>query len=162
MIRPERLTLKANEAIQRSASIALERGNPVVNDAHLFVALLDQDEGIVVPILQKAGVNVTELRANAEHELQRLPTQSGGSQPTFARELNEALDKADSLAKGLGDAYISTEHLLIALVETKGTTAKELLSAHKIDSEILLQALEAVRGSHRVTDAEPEGKYRAL
>jgi ATP-dependent Clp protease ATP-binding subunit ClpB len=162
MIRPERLTLKANEAIQQSAALARGRGNPVVNDTHLFVALLDQDEGIVVPVIQKTGVNVTELRAAAERELEKLPTQSGEVQPTFARELNETLDKADALAKKLGDAYISTEHLLIALVETGGTTARALLSGHAITSKTLLDALEAVRGSHRVTDVQPEGQYQAL
>ena len=110
---PDRLTLKANQAVQRSAALATEHGNPVINDAHLFVALLDQDEGIVVPILQKAGVNVVDLSANAERELNRLPSQEGGAvQPTFAREYTQALAKADDLAKGLGDAYVSTEHLL--------------------------------------------------
>ncbi|MEE9198001.1 MAG: Clp protease N-terminal domain-containing protein, partial [bacterium] len=162
MLRPERLTLKATEAAQDAVALANQRGNPVVNDAHLFVALLNQDESIVVPVLQKAGVNVTELRQAAEHELSRLPSQTGGAQPTTARELNEALTAADRLATSLGDAYVSTEHLLIALVETKGTTARELLSTYRIDRETLLQALEAVRGSHRVTDTEPEGKYRAL
>jgi ATP-dependent Clp protease ATP-binding subunit ClpB len=163
MFQPERLTLKANQAVQRAVSLATERGNPVVNDAHLFMALIDQDEGIVVPILQKAGVNVTDLRGGAERELERLPTQTGGSaQPALSREFTQALNKADDLAKGLGDAYVSTEHLLIALVETKGTVAKELLSSSGIDSKVLLEALDAVRGSHRVTNAEPEGQYRAL
>jgi ATP-dependent Clp protease ATP-binding subunit ClpB len=162
MIGPERLTIKANEAIQQSAALARGSGNPVVNDAHLFMALLDQDEGIVVPVLQKTGVNVTELRSMVERELAKLPAQSGQVQPTFARELNEALEKADELAKGLGDAYISTEHLLIGLVETKGTTAKELLSGQGIKADTLLQALDAVRGSHRVADAQPEGQYQAL
>ena len=163
MIQPERLTLKANQAVQRSVALAMERGNPVVNDAHLFVALIDQDEGIVGPILQKAGVNVGELRANADLELQRLPAQEGAaSQPSLAREYSDALNKADALAKGLGDAYVSTEHLLIALVETRGTTARQLLSTYKIDSKTLLEALDAVRGSHRVTSAEPEEQYQAL
>ncbi len=160
---PERLTLKSNQAVQRSAALATERGNPVINDAHLFVALLDQDEGIVVPILQKASVNVADVRSNAERELDRLPSQEGGAvQPTFAREYTQALTKADDLARGLGDAYVSTEHLLIALVETKGTTARELLSTYKIDSKTLLEAMDAIRGSHRVSSAEPEQQYQAL
>ncbi len=163
MIRPERLTVKAGEALRAAQSLAVERGNPVFNDAHLFVALLDQDEGIVVPVLQKTGVNVSELREEAERELERLPSQSGGgAQPVLARELSQALDRADGLAKKLGDSYVSTEHLLVGLVEAKGTAARELLSARGIDAKQLLQALEQVRGSHRVTDVEPEGKYRAL
>ena len=89
MIRPDRLTLKASEALQQAAALSAERGNPVVNDAHLFLALLDQDEGIVVPLLQKAGLSVTELKSAVEREVSRLPTQSeGGAQPTMAREAN--------------------------------------------------------------------------
>ncbi len=162
MLRQDRLTLKANEAIQQALAHATERGNPVVNDTHLFAALLAQDAGVVVPVLQKAGVNVTELKEATDRELDRLPKQTGGIEPQSARELNDALSAADRLAVSLGDAFVSTEHLLIALVETKGTTARQLLSGYGIDREILLQALEAVRGSHRVTDQEPEGKYRAL
>ncbi len=163
MVRPDRFTIKAGQALQAAQALAVERGNPVVNDAHLFLALLDQDEGIVVPILQKCGLNVTELRNEAVREVERLPTQSGaGGQPTMAREFSQTLDRADSLARELGDSYISTEHLLISLVDVKGATARELLSARGIDKEQLGQALEQVRGSHRVTDAEPEGTYQAL
>ena len=162
MLGPDRLTLKAAEAVQQAGALATQQGNPVVNDAHLFVSLLDQDEGIVVPILQKTGLNVSELREAAGRELERLPSQTGGSQPQAARELNAALDAADALAKSLGDAYVSTEHLLIALVDTKGTTARELLSQRNTDKHTLLEALKAVRGSHVVTDQEPEGKYHAL
>jgi ATP-dependent Clp protease ATP-binding subunit ClpB len=162
MIRPERLTVKAGEALQQAVALASTRGNPVSNDAHLFLALLDQEEGIVVPVLQKTGLNVTELRAEVERELERLPTQSGGASPTVSRELSDALDRADELAGELGDAYVSTEHLLLGLVDTKGATAREALSARGVDKDDLLQALDAVRGSHRVTDVDPEGKYRAL
>src|SRR3972149_4510330 len=104
MIRPERLTVKASEALQLASQLASSRGNPVVNDAHLFLALLDQDEGIVIPVLQKAGLNVTELREEIERELGRLPQQSGeaGTQPVMSRELSAALDRADALAKDLG------------------------------------------------------------
>jgi ATP-dependent Clp protease ATP-binding subunit ClpB len=164
MIRPERLTLKATEALQTASQLAGGRGNPVVNDAHLFMALLEQEEGIVIPILQKAGLNVAELREEVGRELDRLPKQSGaaGAQPIMARELSAALDRADTLAGELGDAYVSTEHLLLALAATKGTTARASLSQRGVDYETLLESLAAVRGSHRVTDVEPEGKYQAL
>ena len=96
MIRPDRLTLKATEALQQAQALANQRGNPVVNDAHLFLALLEQDEGIVVPVLQKVGLNVAELKAEAEREIDRLPKQSGGtSAATMSRELSQALDRAD-------------------------------------------------------------------
>ncbi|KPK04060.1 MAG: Clp protease ClpB [Gemmatimonas sp. SG8_28] len=162
MIRPDRLTVKAGEAVQSAVALASERGNPVVNDAHLFLALLEQDEGIVVPVLQKTGLNVTELRQETEHEIGRLPVQEGGAGPTVARELNAALQDADKLAGQLGDAYVSTEHLLLGLIDTKGTSARQLLSARGVDHDQLLEALAAVRGSHRVTDVEPEQKYQAL
>ena len=165
MIRGDRLTVKASEALQAATNLSLSRGNPVVNDAHLFVALLEQDAGIVGPVLQKCGLNLAEIRDAAQREVERLPTQEGGGgspSPSMARELSAALDRADRLAQDLGDAYISTEHLLVGLVDTKGSSAREILSQHGITRDVLLQALEAVRGSHRVTDIEPEDKYRAL
>src|SRR5207253_6677933 len=77
MIRPERLTVKAAEALQQASASARARGNPVINDAHLFLALLSQDDGIVVPLLQKAGLNVAQLTAETEREIDRFPKQSG-------------------------------------------------------------------------------------
>jgi ATP-dependent Clp protease ATP-binding subunit ClpB len=163
MIRPERLTLKAQEAFKEAAEEARRRGNPVVNDAHLFLSLLSQDEGIVQPLLQKAGVNVTALREATEREVARFPTQEGaGAEPTFARELSKVFDRGEREAKALDDAYVSTEHLLLALVEEKGTTARALLGEAGISPAQLRAALAEVRGSHRVTDQEPEGKYQSL
>jgi len=162
MIQPDRLTVKAAEALQQAAALARLKGNPVVNDAHLFSALLQQEEGIVVPLLQKAGLNVTQLQAETEREIERFPKQSGGADATLSRELSRVLDRADADAKGLGDAYVSTEHILLALAEEKGTTARELLSAAGVERKDLLAALEGVRGAHRVTDQEPENKYQAL
>ncbi|HXF94588.1 MAG TPA: ATP-dependent chaperone ClpB [Gemmatimonadales bacterium] len=162
MIRPDRLTIKAAEALQQAAAEARSRGNPVVNDAHLFLALLSQDEGIVVPVLQKAGLNVTQLRAETEREIERFPKQSGEVEPSMSRELSRVLDRAEKDAQALGDAYVSTEHLLLGLVAEKGTTARQLLTAYGLDREQLLAAIQAVRGAHRVTDQEPEQKYQAL
>src|SRR2546422_8499201 len=163
MIRPERLTVKAAEALQQASALARARGNPVINDAHLFLALLSQDDGIVVPLLQKTGLNVTQLSAETEREVDRFPRQSGtAAEPTLSREVSRILDRADEEAEALGDAYVSTEHLLLALVEEKGTAAKQLLSAAGVDRADLMAALQGVRGSHRVTDQEPEEKYQAL
>src|SRR6266705_2164049 len=163
MIRPERLNVKAAEALQQASTLARARGNPVINDAHLFLALLSQDDGIVVPLLQKAGLNVAQLTSETEREIDRFPKQSGATaEPTLSRELSRVLDRADEDAKALGDAYVSTEHLLLALAEEKGTTARQLLSVGKVGRAELLAALESVRGAHRVTDQEPESKYQAL
>jgi ATP-dependent Clp protease ATP-binding subunit ClpB len=162
MIQPDRLTVKAAEALQQAAAVARSKGNPVINDAHLFNALLQQEEGIVVPLLQKAGLNVAQLLAETEREIDRFPKASGGSDPTLSRELSRVLDRADGDAKSLGDAYVSTEHLLLALAEEKGATARQLLSANGVTRKELLAALEGVRGAHRVTDQEPENQYQSL
>src|ERR1043166_4223828 len=163
MIRPDRLTIKAQEAFRDAAALAAARGNPVVNDAHLFAALLAQDEGVVQPLLQKAGLNVAALREATDREIAKLPTQEGarGSE-TYSRELNRVFDLAEKEATSLGDAYVSTEHLLIGLVEEKGTTARSLLSGFDLSADDLRQALAAVRGSHRVTDQTPEGRYPVI
>jgi ATP-dependent Clp protease ATP-binding subunit ClpB len=158
----EKLTLKSTEALQTARSLAEARQNPVINDAHVLAALLDQDEGVVAPVLGKVGVNVTGLKADVQRELERLPKQSGGADPQFAREVTAALDKAEAEAKRLGDDYTSTEHLLVGLFETKGTTARQLLSAAGVTADDLRDALSAVRGAHRVTDQTPEDQYQAL
>ncbi|HEV8613847.1 MAG TPA: ATP-dependent chaperone ClpB [Gemmatimonadales bacterium] len=163
MIRPERLTIKAQEAFRDATTLAAERGNPVINDAHLFAALLAQDEGVVQPLLQKAGLNVAALREATDREIAKFPTQEGGAaSQTYSRELNRVFDRAEEEAKNLGDAYVSTEHLLIGLVEEKGTTARALLSSFDLSAKELRAALEAVRGAHRVTDQAPEEKYQSL
>src|SRR5690606_26779962 len=103
-------------------------GNPAIEDLHLLDALLAQSEGIVVPVLQKVGVNVSRLREALKAGLDRLPKQSGGAaQPTISRELNEVLDTAESDARELKDEYISTEHLLLGLASRKASSTRELL-----------------------------------
>ncbi|HEX5580204.1 MAG TPA: ATP-dependent chaperone ClpB [Gemmatimonadaceae bacterium] len=158
---PERLTVKSAEAVNEALALARRAGNPQVNDAHLLLALLDQDEGIVVPILQKIGVNVTSFREQVERETQRYPRQSD-AQPTLSREVGQVFDRAEDEARALGDEYVSTEHLLLALSEVKGTDSRQLLGTVGADRGALLEALRAVRGSHRVTDQTPENQYQAL
>ena len=163
MIRPERLTIKAQEALRDAGELARARANPVINDAHLFAALLAQQEGVVQPLLQKAGVNVAAVADAVEREIARFPTQAGATaEPTFSREVQRVFDRAEKEAKQLGDAYVSTEHLLLALVEEKGTTARAILSAQNVSADALRKSLQEVRGSHRVTDQSPEEKYQAL
>src|SRR5215510_7894772 len=161
MINPEKLTVKAGEALNEAVSLARRNGNPVVYDLHLLAALLEQDESIVVPVLQKLGVSVAALREQVTRGIDKYAKQSD-AQPTLSRELNQVFDKAESEAKGLGDEYISTEHLLLALSETKGTETRGLLTAAGANHKELLEALKAVRGTHRVTDQNPENQYQAL
>ena len=161
MINPDRLTVKSAEALNDAVSLARKAGNPLVYDVHLLLALLAQDEGIVVPILQRVGVNITALRAAAQLEAGRYATQSD-AQPSFSRELTQVVDAAEKEAKTLGDEYVSTEHLLLALSDAKGTDSVRLLSSVAANRSALVEALKLVRGTHKVTDQSPEGQYQAL
>jgi len=162
VLNADRLTIKAGEALQGAVAEAQRRGNPSLEDVHVLRALLEQEGTIAVPILQKVGVSLPRLEEELERELSRLPKQSGGVVPSLSRELNQILGRAEEEARGLGDEYISTEHLLVALAAHKGSTTQELLGGQGATREALLDALEAVRGPHRVTDQAPEEKYRAL
>ena len=162
MLNADRLTIKASEAIQAASAEAQRRGNPSLEDLHLLHALLEQEETVVVPILHKVGLNATRVRERVRDALDRLPKQTGGVRPTLSRELNQILDQAEQEARDLKDEYVSTEHLLLALSWQKGSSTRELLQGEGANHDALQQALEAVRGPHRVTDQDPEGKYRAL
>ena len=161
MINPDKLTVKSGEAINEAVSLARRAGNPQVYDLHLLLALLAQDEGIVVPVLQKLGVSVAAVRESAEREAARYPKQSD-AQPNLSRELNQVFDRAEKDAKDLGDEFVSTEHFLLALSEVKGTDSKRLLNDAGATHANLLEALQQVRGSHRVSDQNPENQYQAL
>jgi ATP-dependent Clp protease ATP-binding subunit ClpB len=163
MINLDRLTVRSAEALQEAAGMARQAGNPALEDTHLLAALLAQDEGIVVPILQKLGVSIPRLTAETEAARARLPKQSGGAaQPGISRELNEVLDRAEAEARDLKDEYISTEHLLLSLASPKASTTRDLLAAQGATRDDVLEALRQVRGSHQVTDQNPEEKYQAL
>ncbi|CAN5359481.1 ATP-dependent chaperone ClpB [soil metagenome] len=161
MINPDKLTVKSAEALNEAIAAARRNGNPQVYDTHLLNVLLAQDESIVVPVLQKLGVNVAALREAITREMARYPKQSD-AQPTMARELTAVLDQSEKEAKRLGDEYVSTEHLLLALSDAKDTETKPLLNGLGGTHKALLQAIEAIRGTHRVTDQNPENQYQAL
>ncbi|HEV2644166.1 MAG TPA: Clp protease N-terminal domain-containing protein, partial [Candidatus Elarobacter sp.] len=161
MISQDKLTVKSADALNDAITRARQNGNPLVYDLHLLLALLDQDEGIVVPILQKVGASVEALRQSALGEAARYAKQSD-AQPSISRELNQVLDRAEAIAREVGDEYVSTEHLLLALSDVRNTESRTLLNAAGATYPTLLQALKAVRGSHRVTDQTPENQYQAL
>jgi len=158
----DRLTIKAGEAIQGAVLEAQRRGNPSLEDLHLLDALLSQEDTIVLEVLRKVGVDEGRLRDSLEAALDRLPRQSGGVQPSPSRELAQIFELADSEARSLGDDYISVEHLLLALVSQRGSSAGSLLVGDGASHDALLEALRSVRGPHRVSDQSPEEKYRAL
>ncbi|QDV77630.1 ATP-dependent chaperone ClpB [Botrimarina mediterranea] len=157
----DKLTIKAGEAVQHAQELAAEAGNPQVEPMHLLAALLAESEGVVRPVLEKTGANVGQLEQIVRAELGHYPKSSGGAQPQASRELMKVLETAQAEAGTMKDDYTSTEHLLLALAKTPGK-AKDTLKLNAIEEDDLLQALRQVRGSSRVTDQSPEGKFQAL
>ncbi len=161
MISGDRLTVKAREALQDAARRAERADNPAVEDVHLLVALLEQEGGVVGPVLEKVGVDPSALARELDGRLERLPTQTGAS-PQVSRELGRVLDEADELAREMDDAYVSSEHLLVALAGDRASTTGEMLKERGADRGAIRSAIADVRGPHRVTDPEAEDRYQAL
>jgi ATP-dependent Clp protease ATP-binding subunit ClpB len=162
-LNPDRFTIKTQEALQAAQRLAEDRHNPQFVPEHLLAVLLEQESGVVAPVLDKLGADPGSLRAAVNAALDALPTVSGDDAPTpnASSDLVQVLRAAEKQAGKLKDEYISTEHLLLALAEAK-TGAGEALRAAGADHEALLRAVEDVRGPHRVTDQNPEDKYQAL
>ena len=162
-----RLTQKSQEALHDAQTKALRFGHIEVDGEHLLLALLDQGEGLVAPLLARAGADPDRLREELEAELGRRPRVSGPGvtpgQVHVTRRLSRLLDTADREARRLKDEYVSVEHLVIALVEEgSGSAAGRLLHSHGLTRDTFLAALTEVRGHQRVTSATPEGTYEAL
>src|SRR5947209_391885 len=153
----DRFTIKSQEAFAAAQRIAQARRNPQVVAQHLLVALLEQEGGTVVPVLQRAGADPEGLRRRTNEALDALPKVTGAPEgpPGFDREVSKLLERAQDEARSMSDEYVSTEHLLLALAADP-----------KVDTgatrEQLLEATNEVRGPHRVTDQNPEDKYQAL
>src|SRR5919112_419768 len=153
----DRFTVKSQEAFAAAQKIAQARRNPQVTPHHLLVALLEQDGGIVAPVLERAGADAEGVRRRANEALDSQPKATGDADqsPGFDYSVTQMLERAEEEARGLSDEYVSTEHLLLALAHDP-----------KVDTgatrDQLLQAINAVRGPHRVTDQNPEDKYQAL
>jgi ATP-dependent Clp protease ATP-binding subunit ClpB len=155
------MTLKAQEALQESQNLAQSYGHAEVRPLHLVLALTRQAEGIVPPILEKLGADPRAVAAAAEVKLQSLAKVEGQPEIGASRALQEVFQVAEKAAKEFQDEYVSTEHLLLAMVRGKGETA-ELLKKLGATPDNILQALREVRGSARVTDQNPEDKFQAL
>jgi len=161
-IRWERLTVKSQEAVQAAASQAAEYGNPEVMPLHLMAALLEDREGVVLPVLEKVGVPVEQMLTGVNTAIQKLPKVQGGGQPGMSSALNKVLDQAFKEAENFKDEYVSTEHLLLSLAQERNGVVQGALKAFGATHDAILKALSAVRGSSRVTDQTPEGKFQAL
>jgi ATP-dependent Clp protease ATP-binding subunit ClpB len=159
----DKFTIKSQEAIQESQSIAERNGHQEIKPEHLLAALLQQKEGVIIPVLQKMGVNLSSLKEDAKHLIDNLPKVSGSGfgQVYASQPFTKVLDQSFSLASNMQDEYISQEHLFLALLAEKGVTA-ETLQRHGVSRDAFLQALVSIRGNQRVTDPNPEEKYQAL
>src|SRR5215212_2018623 len=155
----DRFTIKAQEAVAAAQRLATEHQNPQVAPAHLLLALLSQDQGLVVPVLQKLGSDVEGIRRRALAEVERQPTLSGDAEPDVrpSDALVRVLQRAEREMAGLGDEYISTEHILLSLAD-KASGLADVLP----DRGSLAKGIAEVRGPHRVTSPNPEDTMQAL
>ena len=163
-MQPDRFTIKSQEALQAAQRLADERRNPQTMPEHVLAVLLEQDGGIVAPVLRKLGVDPTTVRQSNSEALDALPKIQGSASPEPAggsSELVQILRDAETEMRELSDEYVSTEHLMLAIAQHPGK-AGDALRSNGATHEQLLKALSEVRGSHRVTDENPEEKYRAL
>lgn len=156
-------TTKSQEALQRAYRLAAERNHQQIEPVHLLAALLSQEEGIVVPILKNLEISTTQLKDEVLNALEALPGISDGgvTQVYLSQQMAEVLQRATSEADQLGDQYVSTEHLFLALIEIGGPTV-DMLRDRNIKYDDVMQVLEQVRGTTSITDAEPESKFQAL
>jgi ATP-dependent Clp protease ATP-binding subunit ClpB len=161
-MRLDKLTVKAQEAVQAAQSLADQNNHQAIEPEHLLLALLQQQEGIVGPLLAKLGARPEAIARQIEAELKKVPKVQGGGRQYASPRLEGVVTRASEEAQRLRDEYISTEHLLIAIAQEKGGAAARLLGAGGVTPEAIYKALVEVRGSQRVTDVNPEEKYQAL
>jgi ATP-dependent Clp protease ATP-binding subunit ClpB len=157
----DKFTIKAQEAVQGAVELAANRGNPQATPVHLLHALLAEREGIVRPLFQKIGVDLGHLERITEAELSHLPKVSGGAQPQPDQELVKVFETATTESHTMKDEFVSTDHLLLALVKVP-SKAKNVLQLAAVGEKELMAGLQAVRGQSRVTDQNPEEKFQAL
>lgn len=163
-MRLDKFTVKSGEALQAAQSLANEQGNSEISPEHLLVTLVQQEDGIVPPILQTIGTRPDTVAGLALKALEKLPrvSGSGAGQASISRNLAQTIDAAEKEADRLRDEYTSTEHLLLGLADQRNSEAGRILNQNGVTRDSILKALEQVRGSQRVTDQNPEAKYEAL
>ena len=162
-MRFDRLTIKAQEALETAQNLATDAQNPELSVEHLMLALIKQTDGIVTPIFQKLGVDLSEITSAIEAAVQKMPkVQGAASEIRMAHALQSVLDAGFKEATALKDAYVSTEHLLIACAEAKQTEVGKILWEAGVTKDKILKALVDIRGNQRITDQNPEDKYQAL
>jgi ATP-dependent Clp protease ATP-binding subunit ClpB len=161
-IKWDKLTVKSQEAVQTASGFAAANGNPEVLPLHLMAALLEDREGVVIPVLEKVGVPVEQLLSGVNSAIEKLPKVQGGGQPGMSAAMQKVLEQGFKEAENFKDEYVSTEHLLLAFSKAKNDPVQLALASSGGTYEAILKALSAVRGGQRVTDQNPEGKFQAL
>jgi ATP-dependent Clp protease ATP-binding subunit ClpA len=160
----ERLTTKSQEALQEAQQIARSYAHQEVDGEHLLLAMIGQSDSLIPDLLQKLGVPAAKLKPDLERELARRHKVQGTSSSDLflSSSLKKVLDAAQEEATRLKDDYISTEHLLLGLLDEGGSSLKKLFQTHGLKRDAILRALAELRGNQRVTDANPEDKFQAL
>jgi len=162
MIRFDKFTLKSQEALQAAQSHAQEKGNPQLAPEHILWALVQQKDGVVLPVLQKLGANIQVLATDLSSAVAKLPQVQGQADIHLSPGMNRILEDAQKEADQFKDEYISTEHLLIALANAKGEAVSKALQSQGVTKDAILKVLVSIRGSQKITDPNPEEKYQAL
>lgn len=157
----QKFTQKSLEAIQNAQSMAVEYGNPQMDQQHLLVTLLTQDGGLIPQLMQKMNVNINGLLQAAENEVKKLPRATGG-QTYVSSDLEKTLTAAEKLAENMTDEYVSVEHIFMAMVNSPNGALKEIFRQYNITKEGFMKILATVRGNTRVTSDSPEATYDAL
>src|SRR6202142_4579963 len=162
MVRFDKLTLKAQEAVQSAQEIGARHDHQQIEPLHLLAALIAQHDGVVPPLLSRLGIRPEALASEIEVRLGRLPKVTGVAQQQLSAASNKVLEGAFVEAEQFKDEYVSAEHILLAIATIRKDEAAELLAKQGASREAILQALTTVRGSHRVTSQNPESTFRAL
>ena len=162
MLRFEKMTVKAQEAVQGAQEVAARHENQQIEPIHLLSALVAQTDGVVPPLLARLGIHGEALTQEIEREIARLPKVQGFAQQHMGRPLNDILEQAFKEADSFKDEFVSTEHLFLAIAKRDRDPAGQLLKRHGASHEAILQALAGVRGTQRVTSQNPEATYAAL
>ncbi|MCB0218151.1 MAG: ATP-dependent chaperone ClpB [Chrysiogenetes bacterium] len=161
-MRFDKYTTKTQEALLEAQEIARRAGHQVVESPHMLKALLEQEDGATLPILQKIGVSVAQLKSDLDRAIERFPKVEGGADLYLANSLKKILDVAQDEAAKMKDAYVSTEHVLIAMAKVSDHPAKEALSAAGVTPQSVESVLKAIRGSGPITSQDPEATYQSL
>jgi ATP-dependent Clp protease ATP-binding subunit ClpB len=161
-MRLDKFTVKAQEALQAAQSMADQHDHQAIEPEHLLVALLEQREGVVGPVLAKLGARPEAIQRELQAALGKLATVKGASGHYLGERTRQALDRAQAEAERLKDEYVSTEHLLLALAQERDGATGRVLTANGVSAEAIYKALVEIRGTQRVTDPNPEEKYQAL